>query len=121
MAITAAFAAAACQQRTNPGEQQPTPADGDASPSAPGGTAPNNAAGSDRGQQQSRNGQTSNAAAGAHGAMPTFEELDVSHHGYLTETEAAANPVVGPRFKACDTDSDGHLTKAEFDACKPAP
>jgi|GEM_PF-6754885 len=118
---TLCMAASGCHDRTNPGEQQPRPAGTTATPGSPAGTSPGNAAGVDRGQQQAPASQPGNIAANGHGTKPSFEELDVTHRGFLTEADVAADPLVAQRFKACDADADGHLTKAEFDACKPAP
>jgi len=119
VAAATLVAATACHDRTNPNEQPSTPVV-DASPAAPGGTSPSNAAGVDRGQQQ-QNDQAQNTAANGNGTMPSFLDLDMQHRGYLTEADVASNPNVSQRFKACDLDADGRLTKAEFDQCKPNP
>ena len=120
IAAVALLAATGCQDRNDTNQQPSTPA-ADSSPSAAGGTSPSNAAGVDRGQQQAQNDQGSNTAANGNGTMPSFVDLDMQHRGYLTEADVASNPGIAQRFKACDQDADGHLTKAEFDACKPNP
>jgi Ca2+-binding EF-hand superfamily protein len=45
---------------------------------------------------------------------PGFTKLDKDHDGYLSRTEAAANPQLAKRFKEADKDGDGKLSRKEY-------
>lgn len=53
---------------------------------------------------------------GAASADATFDRLDKNHDGKLSSTEAAADPKLQAMWKKFDANSDGTLTKAEFEA-----
>jgi Ca2+-binding EF-hand superfamily protein len=45
---------------------------------------------------------------------PGFNALDKNNDGYLTRTEAAANPFLAKNFKQADKDGDGKLSRTEY-------
>ena len=45
---------------------------------------------------------------------PGFNTLDKNNDGYLTRTEAAANPFLAKNFKRADKDGDGKLSRTEY-------
>ena len=45
---------------------------------------------------------------------PGFNKLDKNHDGYLSRSEAAANPTLAKRFKDADRDGDGKLSRTEY-------
>jgi EF hand len=53
-------------------------------------------------------------ASASFAAAPAFNELDKDHDGTLTKAEAA--PVKGLDFAKADTNKDGRLDRAEYEA-----
>ena len=45
---------------------------------------------------------------------PGFNALDKNNDGYLSRTEAAANPFLAKNFKKADKDGDGKLSRTEY-------
>jgi Ca2+-binding EF-hand superfamily protein len=45
---------------------------------------------------------------------PGFNNLDKDHDGYVSRTEAAANPTLVTKFKDADRDHDGKLSRSEY-------
>jgi hypothetical protein len=45
---------------------------------------------------------------------PGFNALDKNNDGYLTRTEAAANPFLAKNFKQADKNGDGKLSRTEY-------
>jgi hypothetical protein len=45
---------------------------------------------------------------------PGFNALDKNNDGYLSRTEAAANPYLAKNFKKADKDGDGKLSRTEY-------
>ena len=45
---------------------------------------------------------------------PGFNALDKNHDGYLSRTEAAANPALAKKFKEADKNGDGKLSRVEY-------
>ena len=45
---------------------------------------------------------------------PDFNALDKNHDGYLSRTEAAANPALAKKFKEADKNGDGKLSRVEY-------
>jgi Ca2+-binding EF-hand superfamily protein len=45
---------------------------------------------------------------------PGFNVLDKNNDGYLTRSEAAANPFLAKNFKQADKDGDGKLSRTEY-------
>ena len=45
---------------------------------------------------------------------PGFNALDKNHDGYLSRTEAAANPALAKKFKQADKNGDGRLSRMEY-------
>lgn len=59
-------------------------------------------------------------ASQASGAS-VFDSFDTNHDGRISATEAQVNSTINDNFKGADTDADGALSQAEFDAAfKPA-
>lgn len=52
----------------------------------------------------------------AMGARPDFKMIDTKNRGYVMASEAN-NPWLKQNFTKCDTDSDGKVTKAEYEMC----
>lgn len=46
----------------------------------------------------------------------SFQSLDVDKDGLITVIESKADKNVAARFSTADTNQDGYLSKAEFDA-----
>jgi Ca2+-binding EF-hand superfamily protein len=53
-------------------------------------------------------------ASASYAAAPAFNELDKDHDGMLTKAEAAS--VKGLDFAKADTNKDGRLDRAEYEA-----
>jgi Ca2+-binding EF-hand superfamily protein len=45
---------------------------------------------------------------------PGFHALDKNKDGYLSRTEAAANPMLAKKFKEADKNGDGKLSRMEY-------
>jgi len=45
---------------------------------------------------------------------PGFNKLDKNNDGYLSRSEAAANPTLAKKFKEADKDGDGRLSRTEY-------
>jgi Ca2+-binding EF-hand superfamily protein len=45
---------------------------------------------------------------------PGFNKLDKNGDGYLSRSEAAANPELAKQFKQADRNGDGKLSRAEY-------
>ena len=45
---------------------------------------------------------------------PGFNTLDKNNDGYLSRTEAAANPFLAKNFKKADKNGDGKLSRTEY-------
>lgn len=50
------------------------------------------------------------------GARPDFKMIDTKNHGYLLASEVNT-PWLKQNFTKCDADSDGKVTKAEYEMC----
>jgi hypothetical protein len=51
-------------------------------------------------------------------ARPDFSTLDKKGKGTLTTADVKGNPWLKKNFSKCDTDHDGKLNRAEYEACK---
>jgi hypothetical protein len=56
------------------------------------------------------------AAGAADKPMASFEQADANKDGVISSAEAKKDTTLSRMFKQLDTDSDGKLTRAEFDA-----
>ena len=56
------------------------------------------------------------AAVGFAADKPEFATSDKDKNGYVSREEAASVPGLAEMFAAADADSDGQLSRAEFDA-----
>ena len=45
---------------------------------------------------------------------PGFNKLDKNNDGYLSRSEAAANPTLAKKFKEADKNGDGKLSRTEY-------
>ena len=54
---------------------------------------------------------------GDEGGSGVFDSMDTNHRGYLTPTDVASNKQLTHRFKNCDTNHDGQLSRDEYNAC----
>jgi hypothetical protein len=105
-------------------------------PAAPGAApAPSAAPAADGAKDEASSATSGNAGGGSQASKPPpatsnaipetrtpdFERLDVNHVGYLTTADVTAEPTLLARFKDCDADGDGKLTRAEYDACSAKP
>jgi hypothetical protein len=52
----------------------------------------------------------------AMGVRPDFKTIDTKNHGYVLASEATT-PWLKQNFTKCDADSDGKVTKAEYEMC----
>ena len=50
------------------------------------------------------------------GARPDFKMVDTKNHGYVLASEVNT-PWLKQNFAKCDADSDGKVTKAEYEMC----
>ncbi len=69
--------------------------------------------GSPPGTSASRMGGQTGDEAGTN----TFDSMDANRHGYLTPSDVASNSQLNHRFKSCDTNHDGQLSRDEYNAC----
>jgi hypothetical protein len=54
----------------------------------------------------------------ADATRPDFSTLDKKGKGSLTAADVKGNPWLKKNFSKCDTDHDGTLNRAEYEACK---
>ena len=52
----------------------------------------------------------------AMGVKPDFKMIDTKNHGYVLASEATT-PWLKQNFAKCDADSDGKVTKSEYEMC----
>ena len=60
-------------------------------------------------------GQTGDEAGTA-----TFDSLDTNRRGYLMPSDVKSNKQLTDKFKSCDANHDGQLSRAEYNACMGA-
>ena len=53
----------------------------------------------------------------ANASRPAFSTLDTKNKGRLTPDDVKGNQWLSKNFSTCDTDHDGTLSRAEYDAC----
>ena len=58
------------------------------------------------------------AYAGDMDKAKSFNDLDANRDGLLTKEEAAADSTISADFATADTNQDGYVTAAEFDAAQ---
>jgi hypothetical protein len=64
------------------------------------------------------NGTANNATMKqANASRPDFSKLDTKNHGSVTAADVRNNAWLSKNFSRCDTDHDGTLTRAEYEAC----
>jgi Ca2+-binding EF-hand superfamily protein len=63
------------------------------------------------------NGTSNGGMKQANDSRSNFNTLDTKKRGYLTAADVRSNTWLGKNFSKCDTDHDGTLTQAEYDAC----
>jgi hypothetical protein len=105
--VMSLFAAATFAQSSGTGT-------GSSTPSAPTntGTDPNQGPGSG-----SAPSNAPSAGSGSNSTMSSsFEALDKNGDGYISKAEAKKDRVVNKQWKQFDTDKDGKLSRAEYDA-----
>lgn len=87
---------------------------------APGGAAGGAAAqsGTPAAGSSSSTGQTGSGQPGTGAGLPPtdMQQLDANNDGYVSREEAAKNPSMGTRFSELDKDSDGRISKSEWEA-----
>jgi hypothetical protein len=85
---------------------------------APGGAAGGAAAQSGTPGAGSSTGQTGSGQPGTGAGLPPtdMQQLDANNDGYVSREEAAKNPSMGTRFSELDKDSDGRISKSEWEA-----
>jgi hypothetical protein len=53
----------------------------------------------------------------ANASRPDFSTLDTKNKGSLTAADVRNNAWLSKNFSRCDTDHDGSLSRAEYEAC----
>jgi len=53
----------------------------------------------------------------ANASRPEFSTLDTKNRGTLTAADVRNNQWLSKSFSKCDTDHDGTLDRAEYNAC----
>jgi hypothetical protein len=53
----------------------------------------------------------------ANASRPAFSTLDTKNKGHLTPDDVKGNQWLSKNFSKCDTDHDGTLDRAEYNAC----
>ena len=66
----------------------------------------------------SSTGQTGSGQPGTGAGLPPtdMQQLDANNDGYLSREEAAKDPSMSTRFSELDKDSDGRISKSEWEA-----
>jgi hypothetical protein len=66
----------------------------------------------------SSTGQTSSGQPGTGAGLPPtdMQQLDANNDGYVSREEAGKNPSMSTRFSELDKDSDGRISKSEWEA-----
>jgi hypothetical protein len=85
---------------------------------APGGAAGGAAAQSGTPAAGSSTGQTGSGQPGTGAGLPPtdMQQLDANNDGYVSREEAAKDPSMTTRFSELDKDSDGRISKSEWEA-----
>jgi hypothetical protein len=65
----------------------------------------------------SPNGTSNGGMKQANASRPDFNTLDTKKRGHLTADDVRSNTWLSKNFSKCDTDHDGSLSRAEYDAC----
>jgi hypothetical protein len=65
----------------------------------------------------SPNGTSNGGMRQADASRPDFNTLDTKKKGSLTAADVRSNMWLSKNFSRCDTDHDGTLSRAEYDAC----
>ena len=80
-----------------------------------------NQSNSTRNNQQSSNDQNTPTKSGdtSMNSMSggDFDTMDKSHHGYLMPKDVASDKKLSAKFKTCDKNHDGRLSREEYDGC----
>jgi hypothetical protein len=64
------------------------------------------------------NGTSNGGMKQANASRPDFSTLDKKGKGTLTASDVKGNVWLKKNFSRCDTDHDGKLDRAEYEACK---
>jgi len=65
----------------------------------------------------SPNGTSNGGMKQANAARPDFSTLDTKNKGSLTAADVRNNAWLSKNFSRCDSDHDGTLSRAEYEAC----
>src|SRR5579863_4713006 len=65
----------------------------------------------------SPNGTSNGGMRQADASRPDFSTLDTKNKGSLKAADVKGNAWLSKNFSRCDTDHDGSLTRAEYEAC----
>jgi hypothetical protein len=65
----------------------------------------------------SPNGTSNGGMRQANAARPDFSTLDTKNKGSLKPADVKNNAWLSKNFSKCDTDHDGSLSRAEYEAC----
>jgi hypothetical protein len=65
----------------------------------------------------SPNGTANGGMKQANAARPDFSTLDTKNKGSLKPADVKSNAWLSKNFSRCDTDHDGSLSRAEYEAC----
>src|SRR5579863_6434109 len=65
----------------------------------------------------SPNGTANGGMKQANAARPDFSTLDTKNKGSLTAADVRNNAWLSKNFSRCDSDHDGTLSRAEYEAC----
>ena len=101
-----------------------TPATQNTTDSRNGSTGAGDKSGQADGTQGTLNGSPPGTSAARMGGQTgdeagsgAFDTMDTNHHGYLMASDVKSNKHLSQRFKSCDMNHDGQLSRDEYNAC----
>lgn len=111
--LAGALALAAC----GPGSDNDQPPRRESVPAGPAQAPPQEPSSASEPPSNNSVAPATGASSGTRAPAMTFDEV-AGGKGYISHAAAAKVPWLQSHFAACDTNSDGRITRAEFDQCR---